>query len=87
MPKKTLLKLQAASDNLWAMLPGAFSAFIEMLQMEAKSPFEDAKEAELYQTKDSVALIPVDGVILRQQFWGFGAGLREGRPGHCRQCL
>ncbi len=67
----------AASDNLWAMQPGAFSAFMEMLQMEAKSPFDDAKEAELYQTENGVAIIPVEGVILRQQFWGFGAGLRE----------
>ncbi len=77
MPKKTLLKLQAASDNLWAMQPGAFSAFMEMLQMEAKSPFDETQEAGLCKTKDGVALIPVDGVILRQQFWGFGAGLRE----------
>ena len=45
--------------------------------MEAKSPFDEAQEADPYQIKDGVALIPVDGVILRQQFRGFGAGLAE----------
>jgi signal peptide peptidase SppA len=77
MPKKTVLKLMAASDNLWAMQPGAFSAFMDALQMEAKSPFEGPGDASPYQLESGVAIIPVDGVILRQQFWGFGAGLRE----------
>ncbi len=78
MPKKTLLKLMAASDNLWAMQPGAFSAIMEALQAaEAKSLFEDSKTTGLYQLENGVAIIPVDGVILRQQFWGFGAGLLE----------
>lgn len=77
MPKKTLLKLMAASDNLWAMQPCAFAAFIEALQAEAKSPFADSVESDPYQLENGVAIIPVEGVILRQQFWGFGAGLRE----------
>lgn len=67
----------AASDNLWAMQPGAFSAFMDALQMEAKSPFEDSGDASPYLLQNGVAIIPVDGVILRQQFWGFGAGLQE----------
>ena len=72
-----MLKLQAASDNLWAMQPGAFASFMELLQAEAKNPFEDDKDSAPYQLENDVAIIPVDGVILRQQFWGFGAGLRE----------
>lgn len=72
-----MLKLQAASDNLWAMQPGAFASFMELLQAEAKNPFDDAQDLAPYQVENGVAIIPVEGVILRQQFWGIGAGLRE----------
>lgn len=69
--------MMAASDNLWVMQPGAFATFMESLQVETKSMFEDSEEVEPYQLENGVAIIPVEGVILRQQFWGFGAGLRE----------
>ena len=77
MPQKTLLKMLAASDNLWAMQPEAFSAFMEALDAQAKSLFEDSKTSAAYQLENGVAIIPIEGPILRQEFWGFGAGLKE----------
>ena len=73
----TLMKLLAASDNVWAMQPSAFSAFCAMLEADAKTFFADAEESAPYRLENSVAVIPVDGPILRRQFWGFGAGLME----------
>lgn len=67
----------AASDNVWAMRPDAFSAFFEALKMEAISPFEEGKNPASYTLENGIAIIPVDGVILRQELWGYGAGLRE----------
>lgn len=78
MPKTTLLKLMAASDNLWAMLPASFETFMLALEDEARSLFEDEQEqTALYSVERGVAIIPIDGVVLRRQFWGFGAGLQE----------
>ena len=38
---------------------------------------EDSGDNEFFRIEDGVAIIPVDGVILRRQLWGFGAGLTE----------
>ena len=81
MPRKTAIRLLMASDPVWAMQPRAFSAFAEALasadEAQAKSIFNDSDELPApYENIDGVAVIPIEGMILRDSVWGF-SGLKN----------
>lgn len=81
MPRKTVIRLLMASDPVWAMQPRAFSAFAEALasadEAQAKSIFNDSDELPApYENIDGVAVIPIEGMILRDSVWGF-SGLKN----------
>lgn len=71
------IQLQLASDKFWAMQPGAFSAFSGMLEEKAASFFDSTEKKTSYAIENQVAIIPIEGPVLRQQFLGYGAGLME----------
>ncbi len=83
MLNRTMMALMA-SETLWAMQPQAFSVFAKAFALdgnapEARSVFADDDEGSApYELVDGVAVIPVEGVILRQGCPFFGiAGQHE----------
>lgn len=70
-------------EQLWAMQPAAFTAFMQAdtagkTVPEARSRsglFDDEPHESPYELADGVAVIPVEGVISRRGDWG-GASLR-----------
>lgn len=77
--KKTKIQTLTASEALWAMQPEAFGAFAAALagESEAKSFFDnDDDDFAPYEVIDGVAVIPIEGVILREGFWFF-CGLKD----------
>lgn len=75
MRKQLILK--TLTEDLWAMQPQAFADFASLMAGEAKSVFDDDDAAPApYDLVDGVAVIPVEGVILRQGFWSF-RGLKD----------
>lgn len=66
-------------ESLWAMQPEAFSAFMGVSEGAWKSFADDQPDAtppyEL--AEGGVAVIPVEGVILRQGLWYGTAGLQD----------
>lgn len=77
MKQKMMLASQT-SDSIWAMQTQAFHSFAASLSdgAEARAFFDDEEDRAPYENIDGVAIIPVEGVILREGFWFF-CGLKD----------
>ncbi len=65
-------------EQLWAMQPEAFAAFMESSEAQMRS-FQDNEPDDLppYELVDGVAVIPVEGTIMRRSFFTMCTGLKN----------